>query len=68
MAVLGVRAVAMSCIEGVRGWVFGASGRRCGEAWVGRWLAVGEIQVGALVPEGYEDSGSLISALARVAR
>jgi hypothetical protein len=35
---------------------------------MGRWQAVGGIQVGALVPEGYEDSGGLISALTRVAR
>ena len=35
---------------------------------MGRWPAVGEIQIRAVVPEGYEDSGSLINALARVAR
>ena len=35
---------------------------------MGRWRAVGEIQVRALQPEGYEDTGSLISALMRVAR
>jgi len=63
-----VRAAAMSSIEDIRSWVFCASARRCGEARVGRWQAVGEIQIGALVPEGYEDSGSLINALTRVAR
>ena len=35
---------------------------------MGRWQAVGEIQTGALVPEGYEGSGRLINALTRVAR
>jgi hypothetical protein len=35
---------------------------------MGRWQAVGEIQIGALVPEGYEGSGSLINALARLVR
>jgi hypothetical protein len=63
-----VRAPAMSCIEDIRSWVFCASARRCGEARIGRWQAVGEIQIGALVPDGYEDSGSLINALTRVAR
>jgi hypothetical protein len=63
-----VRAAAMSCIEDIRSWVFCASARRWGEARMGRWQAVGEIQIGALVPEGYEDSGSLINALTRVAR
>ena len=58
----------MSCIEDIRSWVFCAAARRCGEARLGRWQAVGEIQIGALVPEGYEDSGSLINALTRVAR
>jgi hypothetical protein len=29
---------------------------------------VGEIRIGALVREGYEDSGSLVNALRRVAR
>jgi hypothetical protein len=63
-----VRAAAMSCIEDIRSWVFCASACRCGGARMGRWQAVGEIQIGALVPEGYEDSGSLINALTRVAR
>jgi len=35
---------------------------------MGRWQAVGEIRIGALVPEGYGDSGSPINALTRVAR
>jgi hypothetical protein len=35
---------------------------------MGRWQAVGEVQIRALVPAGYKDSGSLIDALARVAR
>jgi len=30
---------------------------------MGRWQAVGEIQIRALFPEGYEDTGSLINAL-----
>ena len=34
---------------------------------MGRWQAVGEIQVRALLPGGYEDTGSLINALTRVA-
>jgi hypothetical protein len=35
---------------------------------MGCWQAVGEIQIGALVPEGYGDGGSLVNALTRVAR
>jgi hypothetical protein len=35
---------------------------------MGRWQVVGEIQIGALVPEGYEDGGSLINGLTRVVR
>jgi hypothetical protein len=35
---------------------------------MGRWQAVGEIQVRVLLPEGYKDTGSLIDALARLAR
>jgi hypothetical protein len=58
----------MSCIEGIRSWVFCASARRCGEVRMGRWQVVGEIQIGALVPEGYEDGGSLINGLTRVVR
>ena len=37
-------------------------------ARMGCWQAVGEIQIGALVPEGYGDGGSLVNALTRVAR
>ena len=35
---------------------------------MGRWQAVGEIQIRALFREGYEDAGSLMHALTRVAR
>ena len=35
---------------------------------MGRWQAVGEIQIRVLLGEGYGDTGSLIDALARVAR
>jgi len=34
---------------------------------MGRWQAVGEIQIRALFPEGCEDTGSLTNALTRVA-
>jgi hypothetical protein len=35
---------------------------------MGRWQAAGEIQIRALLPEGYEDTGSLTNAVMRVAR
>ena len=35
---------------------------------MGRWQAVGEIQIRALLLEGYEDTGRLTNALTRVAR
>ena len=44
-AQLTVRAAAMSCIQDIRSWVFCASACRWGEARMGRWQAVGEIQI-----------------------
>jgi hypothetical protein len=35
---------------------------------MGRWQAVGEIQIRALLREGYEDTGGLINAFTCVAR
>jgi hypothetical protein len=49
-------------------WTVRAAAMSCIGARMGCWQAVGEIQIGALVPEGYGDSGSLINALTRVAR
>jgi len=35
---------------------------------MGRWQAVGEIQIRALAAEGYEDASGLINAFTSVAR
>ena len=67
-AVLDGSAAATSCIQCARGWVFCASACRWREARMGRWQAVGEVRIWALLRGGCEDAGSLINALMRVAR